>query len=77
MAQSVAAMVFYHMIPGDGAADGHLTLITEPARVVGPVTAWFRYKLNADPISRDWFVGTTCKLCGHEDEYEFLANGLK
>jgi hypothetical protein len=75
-AQAVAAMIFYHMVPGDGAADGHLTLITEPTRVVGPVTAWFRYQLNADPVSRDWFVGMGCKLCGHDDEYEFLAKGL-
>jgi hypothetical protein len=76
-AQAVAAMVFYHMVPGTGSADGHLTLITEPERVVGPVTAWFRYQLNADPVSRDWFVGATCKLCGRDDEFEFLAKGLK
>ncbi|HET6335895.1 MAG TPA: hypothetical protein VFG30_21865 [Polyangiales bacterium] len=76
-AQAIAAMVFYHMVPGSGAADGHLTLITEPERVVGPVTAWFRYQLNADPVARDWFVGATCKLCGHEDQYEFLAKGLQ
>jgi hypothetical protein len=70
-------MVFYHMIPGNGAADGHLTLIVGPERVVGPVTAWFRYQLNADPASRDWFVGATCKLCGREAEFEFLAKGLQ
>lgn len=70
------AYLWYHMVPGDGAADGHLTLMVEPERVVGPATAWFRYLLQEDPISRDWFVGDDCKLCKTPDAFEFGQKGL-
>jgi hypothetical protein len=71
------AYLWYKMIPGDGAADGHLTLMVEPERVVGAAAAWFRYMLQADATSQPWFVGMTCKLCTTPASYEFGQNGLK
>jgi len=71
------AYLWYHMIPGDGPYDGHLTLMVEPERVVGPATAWFRFILQDDPISKPWFVGADCKLCKTPDSFEFGQNGLE
>jgi hypothetical protein len=71
------AYLWYHMVPGDGAADGHLTLMVEPERVVGPATAWFRYKLQDDAASRAWFVGDDCKLCKTPTFFEFGQKSLK
>jgi hypothetical protein len=72
-----AAFIHYHMIPGGGMYAGHLTLITQPQRVVGPVTAWFRYQLQSDPVARDWFTGATCKLCNRSSEFDFMAKDLE
>jgi hypothetical protein len=55
----------------------HITLITEPARVVGSVTAWFRYQLLGDAESRGWFVGDDCTLCGASEPWEFLSKDLE
>jgi pimeloyl-ACP methyl ester carboxylesterase len=71
-----AAFLFYHMIPAGGNFAGHLTLMLQPERVVGPAAAWLRYMLLDDPASRAWFVGPDCKLCGHAAEYEFGQNGV-
>jgi pimeloyl-ACP methyl ester carboxylesterase len=71
-----AAFLFYHMVPGSGSSDGHLTLMIQPERVIMPTVAWLRYLLNDDAASKDYFVGTTCKLCGHDAEYEFGQKGL-
>jgi len=71
-----AAYLFFHMIPGMGNADGHLTLMTQPERVTGPTVAWLKYILSDDAESKEWFVGASCKLCGHEAEYEYGQKGL-
>lgn len=71
-----AAWLWYHMVPMRGSADGHLTLITEPERVVGPSTAWFKYLLESDIGAKDWLVGPMCKLCGMEASFEYGQKGL-
>ena len=73
---SKAAYIFYHMIPGSGASDGHLTLMTQPERVTGPTAAWLKLLLNDDPEAREWFVGANCKLCGKMAEFDFGQKGL-
>jgi hypothetical protein len=55
----------------------HITLITEPARVSGSVTAWFRYQLLGDAESRAWFVGEDCTLCAESAPWEFLSKNLE
>jgi hypothetical protein len=55
----------------------HITLITEPARVSGSVTAWFRYQLLGDAESRAWFVGDDCTLCDPAAPWEFSSKDLE
>jgi len=70
--------LFYHKTVGTGSVPGHLTLMTEPERVVEPTVAWFKYQLLNDPESRDWFVGPDCKLCkAAADDYEYGQSGLQ
>lgn len=71
-----AAFIFFHKVPQRGNADGHLTLMTQPERVVGPTTAWLKYVLSGDASYRSWFVGTGCKLCGNTADYDFGQKGL-
>jgi hypothetical protein len=54
----------------------HITLITEPPRVYGAVTAWFRYQLLDDAEGRSWFSGADCKLCDRSAPWEFAAKDL-
>jgi hypothetical protein len=70
------AYLWMHMVPGKGNADGHLTLMVQPERLTGATVAWLKYTLFDDAESKTWFAGTTCKLCGHDAEYEFAAKGL-
>jgi hypothetical protein len=70
------AYMFFHMVIGDGPARGHLTLMTQPERVVEPATAWFKYRLQGDETSRSFFVGDDCKLCNKADEFEYGEKGL-
>jgi hypothetical protein len=72
-----AAFLFYHMIPMEGSAPGHLTLMQQPERVVEPAVAWWKLILNADAEAKSFFVGADCKLCGKEAEFEFGAKGLE
>lgn len=71
-----AAWLWYHMVPMRGTGDGHLTLITEPERVVGPSAAWFKYILQNDADAKQWLVGSSCKLCGMDAQFEYGENGL-
>jgi hypothetical protein len=71
-----AAYIFFHMVPGTGNSDGHLTLMTQPLRVTEPTVAWLKLLLNGDPASKDWFVGASCKLCNRDAEFEFGQKGL-
>lgn len=70
------AFIFFHKIPGTGNADGHLTLMTQPERVIEPTARWLKLLLNDDADSKEWFVGTSCKLCGSAADYEFGQKGL-
>jgi hypothetical protein len=70
------AYLFYHMVPERGSYDGHLTLITQPERVIGPSAAWFKYTLLNDPDAKAWLVGSDCKLCGKTQDIEFGQHGL-
>ena len=72
-----AAYLFYHMIPMEGSAPGHLTLMQQPERVVEPAVAWWKLILNNDPEAKSFFVGADCKLCGQDAEFEFGAKGLE
>jgi hypothetical protein len=54
-----AAWLFYHMVPMTGSLDGHLTLMTQPERVIEPTVAWFDYQLLGDADAKKWFVGAT------------------
>lgn len=71
------AWLFYHMVVGEGGAAGHLTLMTEPERVVEPAAAWFKYQLQGDMASRDFFVGEDCTLCNMKEKFEYGQKGLK
>ena len=53
----------------------HITMMKEPPRMNGQVTAWFRYHLLGDAEARAWFVGDDCKLC-KDPEWEYLAKDL-
>jgi hypothetical protein len=68
--------IFYHKVVGTGPVRGHLTLMTQPERVVEPAVAWFKYQLLNDLESRKWFVGTTCELCDKDEEFEYGQRGL-
>jgi hypothetical protein len=71
------AYLFYHKVIGQGPVRGHLTLMTQPERVVEPAVAWFKYQLLGDMDSRGWFVDSSCKLCATTDEYEYGQKGLQ
>ena len=75
-AATEAAYLFYHMVPVVGTIDGHLTLMTQPERVIEPTANWFKYQLLGDKAARKWFVGNSCELCGHDAEYEYGEHGL-
>jgi hypothetical protein len=72
-----AAFLFYHMVPMTGSASGHLTLMTQPQRVVEAATAWWKYILNDDAESKAFFAGSSCKLCNRKDEFEFGQHGIE
>jgi len=71
-----AAFMFFHKIPGTGSSDGHLTLMTQPERVIDSTTQWLKLTLLDDAASKEWFVGASCKLCGNDADYEFGQKGL-
>lgn len=72
-----AAYLFYHMIPMEGSAPGHLTLMQQPERVVEPAVAWWKMILNDDAEAKTYFVGADCKLCGKDADFEYGAKGLE
>jgi hypothetical protein len=65
------------MIPGTGALSGHLTLMTEPHRVVDATTGWWLYTLKGDTTARDLFVGDSCGLCNMDASFEYGQKGLE
>jgi pimeloyl-ACP methyl ester carboxylesterase len=63
------AFLFFHMVLQMGDLPGHLTLVTEPARVVEPAVAWWKYILNGDAVSKEYFIGSDCTLCNRMAEF--------
>jgi hypothetical protein len=81
MAQEVGAAsqpggwLYYHQVlETGGAVTGHLTLMEQPERVTGPMTAWFQWQLKGDEEAKKQFVGADCGLCNMKDAYEYGAN---
>jgi hypothetical protein len=72
-----SAYLFYHKTIGTGSVPGHLTLMTQPERVIDATAGWFKYQLQGDMESSKWFLGNDCKLCSTPDEYVFGQKGLK
>jgi hypothetical protein len=72
-----SAWLYYHKVPKTGSVSGHLTLMIQPERVVEPARAWWDYMLKGDTKARDYFIGTSCGLCGKKDDFEFGEKGLK
>jgi Chlorophyllase enzyme len=72
-----AAWIFYHMVPDTGNINGHLTLMLQPERVVGPTVAWWKMVFENDPASISQFVGTSCGLCNMASEFEYGEHGLE
>lgn len=54
----------------------HITMMSEPPRMNGQVTAWFRYQLRVDEQARGWFVGDDCTMCT-DAEWEYLSKDLQ
>jgi hypothetical protein len=71
-----AAFLFFHMIPGNGSSDGHLTLMKQPERLMAQTVDWFKMMLAGDAAAKAKFVGASCGYCGHDTEYEYGQNGL-
>jgi len=71
------AWVFYHQIlQTGGVATGHLVLMEQPDRVWKMAVAWWQWQLNGDDEAKKMFIGDSCGLCGHDDEYEYGHNTL-
>jgi hypothetical protein len=75
-AAAKAAWIYYHNPVGMGNIRGHLVLMLSPERVEGWTVAWWDMVLKGDTASRDWFVGTSCKLCNQASDFEFGEHGL-
>ena len=67
-AKQPAAYLFYHhpldTSPDGGGQDtGHLVLMLQPQRVMGPTKDWWEMWFRKDATARAMFVGTSCGLC--------------
>jgi hypothetical protein len=71
-----SAWLYYHKVPQTGSVSGHLTLMIQPERVVEAARAWWDYQLKGDAKARDFFIGTSCGLCGKKDDFEYGEHGL-
>ena len=74
--QPKAAWLYFHMVPNTGNINGHLTLMLQPERVVGPTVAWWKMVFENDATSTADFVGANCGLCNMKSEFEFGEHGL-
>jgi hypothetical protein len=68
-----AAWLYYTDVPQTGSVSGHLTLMTQPDRVVEPATKWWDMVLKGDQAARDWLVNDMCTTCG---AHQFGSKGL-
>ncbi|RJQ71004.1 acetylxylan esterase [Pseudonocardiaceae bacterium YIM PH 21723] len=61
-------------IYGELAGANHLTPVGDGGGFRGPVTAWFRYRLMADPQARPEFTGPSCGQCTSTAWSDFRRN---
>jgi len=71
-----AAFIFYHKVPETGSVSGHVTLMTQPERVVEPAAGFFELFFRDDPKARALFVGTSCGLCNKTADFDFGSKGF-
>ena len=72
-----AAWLYFHQIDVIGRSfSGHLTLQTQPERVVEPTKDWWQMMLQGDTKAQSEFVGPNCGLCGDAGAQEFGENNL-
>lgn len=71
-----SAWLYFHKVPMTGSVSGHLTLMTQPERVVEAATAWWDYMLKGDKKAGDFLIGTSCGLCNKPDDFEYGHNSL-
>jgi len=71
-----AAFIFFHKVPDTGSVSGHLTLMTQPERVIEPSVGFWNLVFRDDPKARALFVGTSCGLCNRSDDFEFGSKGF-
>jgi len=64
------AWLYYRQVPTEisggastGPLAGHLTLMMEPERVIGPAVAWWDMMLKGKAEAKAMFVGASCTLC--------------
>jgi hypothetical protein len=74
--QPPSAWLYYHNPVGMGSIKGHLVLMITPGRVTEQTVAWWDMMLKGSQDAKNTFVGSTCKWCGHNSDYEFGENGL-
>jgi hypothetical protein len=71
------AWVYYHKILETGGnTTGHLLLMEQPDRAWQLAVSWWQYMLNDDAEAKKMFVGDSCGLCDHDDDYEYGHNSL-
>jgi hypothetical protein len=72
-----AAWLYFHQIDVVGKNfNGHLTIQTQPERVVEPAKDWFQMMLQNNTTAQAEFVGPSCGLCGDAGAQEFGENNL-
>ena len=72
-----AAWLYFHQIDVIGKSfSGHLTIQTQPQRVVEPAKDWWQMMLQNDTAAQAEFVGPSCGLCGDAGAQEFGENNL-
>jgi hypothetical protein len=70
------ASLYFHNPQGQGGIRGHLVLMLTPQRVTDASLAFWQMTLNNDATARNMYVGSTCGLCGHSSDYEFVEKGF-
>jgi hypothetical protein len=71
------SFVFFHKVPETGGSlTGHLTLMMQPSRVVDAATGFWRLVFKNDAKAKALYIGSTCGLCGKDDDFEFGEHGF-
>jgi hypothetical protein len=72
-----AAWLYFHQIDVIGRNfSGHLTLQTQPERVVEPTKDWWQMMLQNNTTAQAEFVGPNCGLCGDAGAQQFGEKNL-